>query len=60
VKRAGDVAQVVAHLPPKHKALSSNTSTEKKKLSRKKKTVMEQGLTVVLESKARGLLVERW
>jgi hypothetical protein len=30
-KRTGDVAQVEGHLPSKHKALSSNSSTVKKK-----------------------------
>jgi hypothetical protein len=34
VKRAGEVAQVGEHLPSKHKALISNTSTKKKKKKR--------------------------
>jgi hypothetical protein len=30
-KRAGSMTQVIEHLPSKHKALSSNPSTEKNK-----------------------------
>jgi hypothetical protein len=33
-KRAGDLAKMVEHLPSKHKALSSNSSTSKKFLKR--------------------------
>jgi hypothetical protein len=31
IKRLGDMAQAVEHLPGKHKALSSNPSTAQKK-----------------------------
>jgi hypothetical protein len=42
--RAGDVAQVVEHLPGKHKVLSSNSNTAKKKKKKKVLIKVENSL----------------
>jgi hypothetical protein len=48
-KRAGSMAQTVECLPSKHEALSSNSSTTKKKAQKNKKRIEDslQGIPVV-------------
>jgi hypothetical protein len=50
--RAGDLAQVVEHLAGKHKALSSNSTTTKKKERAKTSSYLEAKVGVLLDPKS--------